>query len=73
MPKILQYVNHQYRDTVGHNVRRTQILKFDLAKKLHGQSMECVKACEDIETKEKEINEKQGINPEIDGREKSDK
>lgn len=73
LPKILQYVNHQYRDTVGHNVRRKQILKFDLAKKLHGQSMECVKACEDIETKEKEINEKQGINPEIDGREKSDK
>lgn len=38
LPKILHYVNEEYRDTVGHNVRRKQILKFDRAKKLHGQS-----------------------------------
>jgi hypothetical protein len=37
LPSILAYVNEQYRETVGHNVRRKQILKFDLAKKLHGQ------------------------------------
>lgn len=43
LPKILQFVNRQYGDTVGHNVRRKQILKFDLAQKLHGQHMDCMK------------------------------
>lgn len=38
LSEILHYVNEEYRDTVGHNVRRKQILKFDMAKKLHGQS-----------------------------------
>lgn len=38
LSKILHYVNEEYRITVGHNVRRKQILKFDIAKKLHGQS-----------------------------------
>ena len=58
LPQILQYVNQQYRETVGHNVRRKQVLKFDLAKKLHGQSMNCLQACEDEEnSKEKEVDE----------------
>ncbi len=35
LPKILHYVNEEYRDTVGHNVRRKQVLKFDRAKRLH--------------------------------------
>ena len=38
LSEILHYVNEEYRDEVGHNVRRKQILKFDMAKKLHGQS-----------------------------------
>ena len=37
LPEILKYVNRQYRETVGHNVRRKQVLKFDRAKKLYGQ------------------------------------
>lgn len=37
LPEILHYVNAEYRNTVGDNVRRKQILKFDRAKKLHGQ------------------------------------
>ena len=64
LPQILQYVNQQYRETVGHNVRRKQILKFDLAKKIHGQSMNCLRACEDEEggqteedVREKEVDE----------------
>lgn len=57
LPTILQYVNRQYRDTVGQNVRRKQILKFDLAKKLHGQQMNCVKVCEDTVEKEDEEHE----------------
>lgn len=36
LSKILHYVNEQYRVTVGQNVRRKQILKFDRAKKLYG-------------------------------------
>lgn len=35
LPEILHYVNEQYRETVGHNVRRKQILKFDRAKRLY--------------------------------------
>lgn len=38
LSEILHYVNEEYRNAVGHNVRRKQILKFDMAKKLHGQS-----------------------------------
>lgn len=58
LPQILQYVNQQYRETVGHNVRRKQILKFDLAQKLHGQSMNCLRACEDAEdSEEKEVDD----------------
>lgn len=34
LPKILHYVNEEYRVTVGQNVRRKQILKFDRAKKI---------------------------------------
>lgn len=37
LPEILSYVNAEYRSTVGDNVRRKQILKFDRARKLHGQ------------------------------------
>jgi hypothetical protein len=37
LPEILGYVNAEYRSTVGDNVRRKQILKFDRARKLHGQ------------------------------------
>lgn len=37
LPCILHYVNEEYRDAVGHNVRRKQILKFDRARRLHGQ------------------------------------
>jgi len=37
LPEILRYVNEQYKDTVGHNVRRKQVLKFDRAKKIYGQ------------------------------------
>lgn len=44
LPKILGFVNAKYREVVGHNVRRKQILKFDLAKKLHGQSEVCLRA-----------------------------
>ncbi len=36
LPKILHYVNEKYRNTVGQNVRRKQILKFDRGTKLHG-------------------------------------
>lgn len=36
LSKILHYVNEEYRVTVGQNVRRKQILKFDRAKKLYG-------------------------------------
>lgn len=54
LPKILHYVNAEYRDTVGHNVRRKQILKFDLAKKLHGQSEITLKASEDTAREEVE-------------------
>ena len=35
LSSILHYVNEAYRNTVGHNVRRKQILKFDRAKKLY--------------------------------------
>jgi hypothetical protein len=45
--EVLHYVNEMYRLTVGHNVRRKQILKFDLAKKLHGQRQTRQMACED--------------------------
>ncbi len=38
LPEILRFVNEQYKDTVGHNVRRKQVLKFDHSKKLYGQS-----------------------------------
>ncbi len=37
LPKILEYVNQQYKEAVGHNVRRKQVLKFDRARKLYGQ------------------------------------
>lgn len=58
LPKILSYVNAEYKQTVGHNVRRKQILKFDLAKKLHGQSEVCLEASEEIrEEDQKEIEE----------------
>lgn len=36
--EILHYVNEEYRETVGQNVRRKQILKFDRAGKIYGQS-----------------------------------
>lgn len=39
LPVILSHVNKEYRQTVGDNVRRKQILKFDRAKKLHGQKI----------------------------------
>lgn len=35
LPEILHYVNHEYEEVVGHNVRRKQVLKFDHAKKLY--------------------------------------
>lgn len=59
LPKILHYVNAEYRDTVGHNVRRKQILKFDLAKKLHGQSEITLKASEDTAREEVEKSHEQ--------------
>lgn len=65
LPAILQYVNCQYRETVGHNVRRKQILKFDLAKKLHGQRMDCVKACERVEEEAENENEQQSTDSTI--------
>lgn len=65
LPAILQYVNRQYRETVGHNVRRKQILKFDLAKKLHGQRMDCVKACERAEEEEEKEDEQQSTDSTI--------
>ncbi len=34
LPRILHYVNEEYKSTVGNNVRRKQILKFDRAKKV---------------------------------------
>lgn len=75
LPKILQYVNQQYRETVGHNVRRKQILKFDLAKKLHGQSLTCMKACEDTEEleekKDVEEDDKPTVNRTIEDAEES--
>ena len=40
LTEILHYVNEEYREAVGQNVRRKQILKFDRAKKLYGQSGE---------------------------------
>ena len=39
LPKILGFVNAKYREVVGHNVRRKQILKFDLAKKLRSKCL----------------------------------
>jgi hypothetical protein len=45
LPEILRYVNQQYKETVGHNVRRKQVLKFDRAKKLYGQ--QCVRSTYD--------------------------
>lgn len=58
LPQILSYVNAEYKQIVGHNVRRKQILKFDLAKKLHGQSEVCLEASEEIrEEDQKEIEE----------------
>lgn len=36
LSRILHYVNEEYRVTVGQNVRRKQILKFDRAKMLYG-------------------------------------
>lgn len=36
LSRILHYVNEEYRVTVGQNVRRKQILKFDRAKKISG-------------------------------------
>ncbi len=75
LPEILQFVNRQYRETVGHNVRRKQILKFDLAKKLHGQSMACLKACEDTdiseEVKAEEDDSKPAVNPAIEEEQES--
>lgn len=75
LPKILQFVNQQYRETVGHNVRRKQILKFDLAKKLHGQSLTCMKACEDDDAiedkKEVEKHDKSAVDSTIEDTEKS--
>lgn len=65
LPAILQYVNRQYRETVGHNVRRKQILKFDLAKKLHGQRMDCVKACESVEKEAEKEDEQQSTDSTI--------
>ncbi len=41
LPKILGFVNAKYREVVGHNVRRKQILKFDLAKNYTGR-VKCV-------------------------------
>ena len=62
LPKILSYVNAEYKQMVGHNVRRKQILKFDLAKKLHGQSEVCLSASEEpqpeLEKAEEEENER---------------
>ncbi len=52
LPQILKYVNAKYRQMVGHNVRRKQILKFDLAKRLPGQDMVNLVASEDKETVE---------------------
>lgn len=46
LSEILRYVNEEYRHTVGDNVRRKQILKFDRAKKLHGQSDVVLSAAE---------------------------
>lgn len=74
LPEILQFVNRQYREAVGRNVRRKQILKFDLAKKLHGQSMSCLKACEDtadITEKEVETHDEPAEDGEAEGREGS--
>ena len=34
LSKILHYVNEEYRVTVGQNVRRKQILKFDRSRKI---------------------------------------
>lgn len=59
LPRILQYVNAEYRETVGHNVRRKQILKFDLAKKLHGQREVYLEASEDTSRKEVESSDEQ--------------
>lgn len=75
LPEILQFVNRQYRDTVGHNVRRKQVLKFDLAKKLHGQSMACLKACEDTdvveEVKDEEDDSKSAVDSTIESKQES--
>lgn len=59
LPRILHYVNAEYRETVGHNVRRKQILKFDLAKKLHGQREIYLEASEDTSRKEVESSDEQ--------------
>ncbi len=68
LPKILLYVNQQYRETVGHNVRRKQILKFDLAKKLHGQSLTCMKSCQDNRdnTEKEEKDEESSVDKEVE-------
>lgn len=75
LPEILQFVNRQYQDTVGQNVRRKQVLKFDLAKKLHGQSMACLKACEDAdvvqEVKDKEDDRKSAVDSAIESKQES--
>lgn len=62
LPEILKYVNAEYRNTVGDNVRRKQILKFDRARKLHGQRV-CTNGGE---------HDKQGIDHRTGEREGSD-
>ena len=58
LPEILQYVNEQYRNMVGYNVRRKQVLKFDRAKKLYGQSVTNVLPCtQENQKKEDYFNE----------------
>lgn len=59
LPRILSYVNAEYRQTVGDNVRRKQILKFDRAKKLHGQ-----RVCAPGGVSENEIFMQNGISTE---------
>ena len=55
MCRVLVRLFLRYREVVGHNVRRKQILKFDLAKKLHGQSEVCLHASsEEMEESEDE-------------------
>lgn len=40
LSKILHYVNEEYRVTVGQNVRRKQILKFDRSRKIGSSEIE---------------------------------